>query len=150
MSTEGSCKLHQQEHNSSEDKEEEQHASEQEGEWQQGGDQDVCWSERNYQDSRNEKKVLYLMCTGLNNDNGSPLLFWVLIIGLCFQYLHFVLKNNDYLKEIARRSNDYNTQPIPRPRDWTRQQIIELLDQNPNCEPPTDIAFLNKEMQRVC
>ena len=151
MSTEGSCELLQQEHDSSEDEEEQQHTLEQEGERPQGcEDQDVsCRSESNYQDSGNEKKVLYLMYIGLNNDNGSPLFSfecepWSLLPKTALRP-----KNNDYVKEIARRSNDYNIQPIPRPRNWTRQQIMEWLEQNPIREP-TDIAFLNKEVHRVC
>jgi hypothetical protein len=145
MSIEGSRESHQQEHDdTSEEEEEQQYKAEQEGD----EDQDLCRCEKNYQDSGNEKKVLYVMCIGLKSDNGPPLFSfecepWSLLPKTALRP-----KNNDYVKEIERRAKDYNIQPIPRSRNWTRQQIMEWLDRNPISEP-ADIAFLTKEVQRV-
>lgn len=149
MSTERSCELHQQEYDSSEEDEEQLYTAAAEDE-QDGGeeDQDLCRCERNYQDLGNEKKVLYLMCIGLKSDNGTPLFSfecepWSLLPKTALRP-----KNNDFVKEIGRRSNDYNISPMPRPRNWTRQQIMEWLERNPMQES-ADIAFLTKEVQRV-
>ena len=57
-------------------------------------------------------------------------------------------KNIDYVKEIARRSSQYNIQPIPRPSNWTRVQILEWLERNPVCEV-ADVSFLKNEVRRV-
>ena len=70
MSIEGSRESHLQEHDdTSEEEEEQQYAAEQEG----SEDQDLCRCEKNYQDSGNEKKVLYVMCIGLKSNHGPPL-----------------------------------------------------------------------------
>ena len=111
------------------------------------GDEVLCPCEQMYQDSGNEKKVLYLMSIGLNGDNG-PLFSleqepWSLLPKNALRP-----KNNEYVKEITRRSKLYNIQPIPRPSNWTRQQIMEWLERNPIHEVE-DIAFLSKEVRRV-
>jgi hypothetical protein len=112
-----------------------------------GGDEVLCTCEQLYQDCGNEKKVLYLMSIGLNGDNG-PLFSleeepWSLLPKNALRP-----KNNEYVKEITRRSKHYDIQPIPRPSNWTRQQIMEWLERNPIHEV-ADIAFLTKEVSRV-
>jgi hypothetical protein len=42
----------------------------------------------------------------------------------------------------------YNIQPMPRPINWTRHQIMEWLERNP-IHGVADIAFLTKEVRRV-
>jgi hypothetical protein len=112
------------------------------------GDEVLCPCEQLYQDCGNEKKVLYLMSIGLNGDNNGPLFSleeepWSLLPKNTLRP-----KNNEYVKEITRRSMLYDIQPIPRPSNWTRQQIMEWLESNPIHEV-ADIAFLTKEVRRV-
>ena len=95
----------------------------------QGGDNVSCTScEQLYKDCGNKKKVLYLMSIGLNGDNW-PLFsleeeLWSLLPKNALRP-----KNNEYVKEITRQSTKlYDIQPIPRPSNWTRQQIMEWLE----------------------
>jgi hypothetical protein len=110
-------------------------------------DEVLCPCEQMCQDSGNEKKVLYLMSICLNGEN-RPLFSleqepWSMLPtnALC-------PKNNEYVKEITRRSKLYDIQPIPRPSNWTRQQIMEWLKCNP-IHKVEDIPFLSKEVRRV-
>jgi hypothetical protein len=107
----------------------------------------LCQCEQIYQDSGNEKKVLYLLSIGLKGNNG-PLFSleqepWSLLPKNSLRP-----KNNDYVKEITRRSKAYSIQPMPRPSNWTRQQITDWLERNP-IHDVADIAFLTKEVRRV-
>ena len=114
---------------------------------EQEGEEELCWCEQFYQNSGNQKKVLYLMCIGLSSDNG-PLFSLEREPWSRLPKSSLRPKNNDCVKEVERRSKQYNIQPIPRPNNWTRQQIVEWLERNPICEP-ADIAFLTKEVRRV-
>jgi hypothetical protein len=58
-----------------------------------GQDENVCVSEQHYVDSGNEKKVLYLLCIGLNCNGGNQPLFsferepWSLLSKTLFPHL---------------------------------------------------------------
>ena len=57
-------------------------------------------------------------------------------------------KNIDYVNEVMRRAELFNTVPIPRPRNKNRVQNIEWLEQNPICDH-ADIQFLTNEVMRL-
>jgi hypothetical protein len=115
-----------------------------------GGDVSGCTlSEQWYIDSRNEKKVLYLLCFGLLNRDNEPLFSlekepWSLLPQTSF----LRPKNIDYVNEIARRANLLNIAPAPRPSNWTRVQILEWLERNPVSDS-ADIEFLTNEVARL-
>jgi hypothetical protein len=111
--------------------------------------EELCNCQRVYEDSGNEKKVLYLMCVGLNH-NGLPLFSfenepWSLLPKSSLVRP----KNTDYVKEVARRAEHFNISPAPRPSNWTRAQIMEWLEQN-TIREEKDIEFLTNEVSRLC
>jgi hypothetical protein len=57
-------------------------------------------------------------------------------------------KNTDNVHEITRRARLFNMSSIPRPRNWTRGQTLEWLENNPVCDA-ADIEFLTKKVRRV-
>jgi hypothetical protein len=79
-------------------------------------DESRCVSQDIYEDSGNKKKVLYLLCIGLNH-NELPLFSfddepWSLLPKtsiVCPQNSHLV-------KEASRRAELYNITPVPRPQ----------------------------------
>ena len=101
-----------------------------------------------YEDSGNKKKVLYLLCIGLNH-NELPLFSfddepWSLLPKtsiVCPQNSHLV-------KEASRRAELYNITPVPRPRSWTRAQSMEWLQQNP-VRGGADVEFLTNTVLRL-
>lgn len=103
-----------------------------------------------YIGSGNDKKVLYLLCVGLNRpDRNEPLfLFEIEPWSLLPKSSIVRPKNVDYVNEIMRRAELYNTVPVPRARNWSRVQTMEWLQQNPICDH-ADIEFLTNEVLRV-
>jgi hypothetical protein len=57
-------------------------------------------------------------------------------------------KNTVICEDIVRRATLFNISPIPRPRNWTWQQTIEWLQQNP-VNDNGDIDFLANEVARL-
>ena len=97
-----------------------------------------------YIGSGNDKKVLYLLCIGLNcpDRNEEPLFLfetepWSLLPKSCMVRP----KNMEYVHDIMRRAKLYNTVPLPRARKWNRVQTMEWLQQNPICNH-ADIELL--------
>jgi hypothetical protein len=139
----------QQEHDTSSDEEYyDTGAGQDDEEEQEEQGEALCQCEQIYQDSGNEKKMLYLLSIGLKGSNNGPLFSleqepWSLLPKNSLRP-----KNNDFVKEITRRSKAYNILPMPRPSNWTRQQITDWLERNPIREA-ADIAFLTKEVRRV-
>jgi hypothetical protein len=115
-------------------------------------EQDVLLSscQRHYIDSGNDKKLLYLMCIGLNNNNNDcnqPIFSldnepWTLLPKKSSKP-----NNNEFVVEILRRTRDYNITPLPRPKHWKRNQIMDWLTENAITNT-YDIAFLECEVQR--
>ena len=117
---------------------------------QQEAEELVCHCQQVYENSGNEKKILYLMSISLNDHNGLPLLSfenepWSLLSKSSLVRP----KNSDFGKEVARRAKQYNISPVPRPRNWTRERIMEWLEQNTMREEK-DIEFLTVEVSRLC
>lgn len=106
-----------------------------------------CPCQKAYEESGNEKKVLYLMCIGLQC-NDVPLFSFETVPWSLLPKTTLRPKNMDYCKEIARRATLFNITPIPRPSNWTRQQTIEWLEQNPVCDN-VEIEFLTNEVARL-
>jgi hypothetical protein len=104
-----------------------------------------------YIDSGNEKKVLYLLCIGLNrpgNTNEPLFSFETEPWSLLPKTSMVRPRNAEYVNEIVRRATLLNTVPIPRPRNWNRVQKMEWLQENPICHEG-DIEFLTNEVLRV-
>jgi hypothetical protein len=110
---------------------------------------EFCRCQQIYVDSGNDKKTLFLLCIGLNvNDGDTPLLSldnepWSRLPKSSFRP-----KNTDFVKEIERRANLYNVLPVPRPGNWKRPQIIHWLEQNPVHEKSC-IEFLVSEVAKL-
>jgi hypothetical protein len=101
-----------------------------------------------YEDSGNDKKVLFLMCIGLNH-NDAPLFSFDMLPWSKLPKSSLVRpKNTDFGIEIDRRAKVYNILPIPRPRNWSRKSTMEWLQVNP-VRDPRDIEFLTKEVLRL-
>ncbi len=82
--------------------------------------------------------------------NGSHLFCFEMVAWSLLPKTSLRLKNTDYGKEIARRAKLFKISPVPCPSNWTRQQTIEWLQQNP-VRDNVDIDFLtSKEVARVC
>lgn len=115
-----------------------------------GQDESCCVSEQHYVESGNEKKVLYLLCIGLNCDGGNEPLFsferepWSLLSKTSFPRP----KNTDFVNEIGRRANLFNITPVPRSSNWTRGQILDWLERIP-VRDNADIEFLTREVLRL-
>jgi hypothetical protein len=105
-----------------------------------------------YVASGNEKKVLYLLCIGLNrrgDGNNEPLFSFELEPWSLLPRLSTMRPRNvEYVNEVVRRAKLFNTIPIPRPRNWNRVQAMEWLQHNPVCDQG-DIEFLTNEVLRV-
>jgi hypothetical protein len=115
------------------------------------GTSELCISNQVYVDSGNDKKVLYLLCLGLTDNNsgdGTPLFSldnepWALLPKQSLRP-----KNTDYAREISRRAHLYNISPAPRPSNWTRVQILEWFAHYPVREEE-DVNFLRSEVLRL-
>ncbi len=100
-------------------------------------------SEQHYVESGNEKKVLFLMCIGLNCEGGNGPLFsierepWSLLPKTSF----VCPKKTDFVNKIGRRASLFNVSPVPRPSSWAQGQILDWLERNPVCNN-ADIEFL--------
>ncbi len=107
----------------------------------------LCASQQHYEDSGNNKKVLYMMSIGLTH-NDAPLFSvdvppWSLLPKTTLRP-----KNTDFGIEIDRRAALYNIHPTPRPRNWSRKLTTEWLENNPVSDA-RDVEFLRKEVSRV-
>jgi hypothetical protein len=112
-------------------------------------DESCCVSQDIYEDSGNEKKVLHLLCIGLNH-NELPLFSFDNEPWSRLPKTSVVRPQNSHLvKEVSRRAELYNITPVPRPHNWTRGQSMEWLQQNPVCGG-ADVEFLTNEVLRLC
>jgi hypothetical protein len=110
--------------------------------------EELCQCQQVYEGSGNEKKVLYLMCIGLNH-NGLPLFSFENEPWSQLPKTSLVRpKNTDYGKEVSRRAILYSTCPAPCPTNWNRAQSMEWLQQNPVVDAKC-IEFLTNEVSRL-
>ena len=112
-------------------------------------DQGSCLCRDVYVDSGNEKKVLYLLCIGLNRNDDQPLFSferepWSVLP----KNSSARPRNTDYVNEIKRRADLFNIIPVPRASNWTRAQIMEWLERHP-VRDGADIEFLETEVLRL-
>ena len=116
-----------------------------------GGESGCSVSEQHYVESGNEKKVLFLMCIGLNRKGGNEPLFsferepWSLLPKTT-SFVH--PKNTDFVNKIGRRGSLFDISPVPRPSNWTRGQTLDWLERNPVCDN-ADIEFLTSKVLRL-
>ena len=133
-----------------------QHLSDTDAEEEEEGIQDnnsgAEKSRQVYIGSGNDKKVLYLLCIGLNRpdrNDAEPLFSFETEPWSLLPKSSIVRpKNMDYVNEIMQRAELYNTVPLPRARNWNRVQTMEWLQKNP-IRDHADIEFLTNEMLRV-
>jgi hypothetical protein len=110
-------------------------------------DNDPYPCRRHYEDSGNNKKVLFLMSIGLTH-NDAPLISFEMVPWSLLPKTTMRPKNTDYGLEVERRATLYNILPSPRPRNWSRKATIEWLELNP-VRGDRDIEFLRLEVSRV-
>jgi hypothetical protein len=106
-----------------------------------------------YVESGNDKSMLYVLSigqTGLDHDD-EPLFSleqepWSRLPKNALR----PPKNSDLAKEVRRRAaiDNNNTRPGPRPSNWTRNQMIEWLQENP-VYASIDVQFLRFEVLRL-
>ena len=70
------------------------------------------------------------------------------VVFQCSKFISHPSKNKDYMDEIVRRVKSLNIMPIPRPKNWNRDQQIEWLQQHP-VRHERDVEFLINEVLRV-
>ena len=106
-----------------------------------------CVSQQLYIDSGNDKKVLFLLCIGLKFDD-EPLFAvddepWSTLPRTVLRP-----RNNDFVHDFFRRARHWNMNPLPRPRNWNRQQTMEWLERNP-VSTDANVEFLTNEVLRL-
>lgn len=116
-----------------------------------GQDKSCCVSEQHYVEPGNRKNVLYLLCIGLNCNNGGnePLYSserkpWSLLPNTSF----LQPKNTDFAKEIGQQADLFNIIPLPRSSNWTQGQRLEWLERNPACDN-AEIELLTNQVLRL-
>jgi hypothetical protein len=101
-----------------------------------------------YVDSGNDKTTLYVLSIGLEHDN-EPLFSleqepWSTLSKNTLR----PPKNSDLVKEVRRRATASNMRSAPRPTNWTRNQMIEWLEEHPVSDS-MDVQFLTFEVLRL-
>jgi hypothetical protein len=101
-----------------------------------------------YVDSGNDKTILYVLSIGLEHDN-EPLFPleqepWSTLSKNTLR----PPKNSDLVKEVRRRAIASNMRSAPRPSNWTRNQMIEWLEEHPVSDS-MDVQFLTFEVLRL-
>jgi hypothetical protein len=101
-----------------------------------------------YVDSGNDKATLYVLSIGLEHDN-EPLFSleqepWSTLSKNELR----PPKNSDLVKEVRRRATASNMRSAPRPSNWTRNQMIEWLEEHPVSDS-SDVQFLTFEVLRL-
>ena len=101
-----------------------------------------------YVDSGNDKTVLYVLSIGVEHDN-EPLFSleqepWSTLSKNALR----PPKNTDLAKEVRRRATASTVRSAPRPSNWTRNQMIEWLEEHPVSDP-MDVQFLTFEVLRL-
>ncbi|KAI2497898.1 hypothetical protein MHU86_16596 [Fragilaria crotonensis] len=101
-----------------------------------------------YVDSGNDKTILYVLSIGLEHDS-EPLFSleqepWSTLSKNALR----PPKNSDLVKEVKRRATASNMRSVPRPSNWTRNQIIEWLEEHPVSDS-MDVQFLTFEVLRL-
>ena len=117
-------------------------------------EEELCPCQKLYEESGNQKKVLYLMCIGLRDRDGNAPLFclekepWS--HGCNFpKQRRCVLKTLTFTRKWSDEQCSSMIFPVPRPSNWAAQQLcMEWLQQNP-VRNEADIEFLTKEVSRV-
>lgn len=94
------------------------------------------------------KKVLYVFCIGLLDDDKNPIFDIESEQWTGCPLAKLKIKNVDYVGEIKRRALLYSIQPVPRPSNWKRGQILEWLQQHP-VTGSADVEFLKREVSRI-
>jgi hypothetical protein len=110
-----------------------------------------CDLQHVYENPRNQKKVLFLLCLGLclSETEDSPLLLlyenkpWSRLPKTEMRPV-----NVDFAKEIVRRGRLLRIHPTPRPLNWPKAQKIEWLETNP-VQDGIDISFLRGKVSRI-
>ena len=101
-----------------------------------------------YVDSGNDKSTLYVLSIGLEHNN-EPLFSleqepWSTLSKNTLR----PPKNSDLVKEVRRRAIASNMRSAPRPSNWTRNQMIEWLEEHPVSDS-MDVQFLTFEVLRL-
>lgn len=105
--------------------------------------------EQVYRTSGNSKITLAVLCIGLMDDSGDPLMDisrdpWSSIRPKS----DIKPKGKDLVNEILRRAKTLKLNPLPRPNGWNTEKMMNWLNKNPVTQS-TDIEFLHAEVSRV-
>jgi len=109
-----------------------------------------CDLQQVYENSGNQKKVLFLLCLGLclSETDDSPLFSFENEPWSCLPKTEMRPVNVDFAMEIVRRARLLRIHPTPRPLNWPKAQKLEWLETNP-VEDSIDISFLRGEVSRI-
>jgi len=109
-----------------------------------------CDSQQVYENSGNQKKVLFLLCLGLclSETDDSPLFSFENEPWSCLPKTEMRPVNVDFAMEIVRRARLLRIHPTPRPLNWPKAQKLEWLEIDP-VEDIIDISFLRGEVSRI-
>jgi hypothetical protein len=109
-----------------------------------------CDLQQVYENSGNQKKVLFLLCLGLclSETDDSPLFSFENEPWSCLPKTEMRPVNVDFAMEIVRRARLLRIHPTPRPLNWPKAQKLEWLEIDP-VEDIIDISFLRGEVSRI-
>ena len=109
-----------------------------------------CDSQQVYENSGNQKKVLFLLCLGLclSETDDSPLFSFENEPWSRLPKSEMRPVNVDFAKKIVRRARLLRIHQTPRPLNWPKAQKLEWLETNP-VEDSIDISFLRGKVSRI-
>ena len=101
-----------------------------------------------YEQSNNSKKMLFLLCLGLKNEDGQGL-FDLEAEPWNQLKKRSLLKpsRHEYAQEICRRASVFKAYPFPRTSNWSVSKAVQWLEANPVSDT-NDVAFLQAELKR--
>ena len=111
----------------------------------------ACSAQEHYVINANSKKLLYLMCIGLNNDGGTALFDISEPPFTKLKKRAVKPKRDEYAAEVIRRANiifNHNKAEIPKAANWGTTKSTEWLLTNPIADEDS-ISFLKREVQKL-
>ena len=110
-------------------------------------------AQRAYVENNNSKKHLFLMCIGLVDDGGTPVLDLDVEPWSGIKKRDIKPARTEYAEEIVRRSKLMSTtadrvHQQHKPANWSLTKCVEWLQEHPVVDQQ-DISFLKNEVQRV-
>ena len=110
---------------------------------------DWCESKKVHIGNNQDKWLLIVLCIGLKNDDGSPLLN-VSCEAWAAQPIDVrkPLQTENYQAEVKRRGELFDVQPRPKPAQWNVEKMMAWLMDRP-IDDPSCIFFFSEEAAHV-